>query len=117
MSDRFSDFLMQLLRQSPMLDALILGIIVAIIFWKRSPPAAILTMIGSGTLLFTAIASRLAYQMLGRTAAEYRWNSNQVQTAYLSVNLIDSCHFAIGFGLLVTAVFTGRTAHNKPRMP
>jgi hypothetical protein len=99
----------QLLYQSPLLLVYLVGLIVAMVMFSRCPRAAMLTIIGTGTLLFVAIGMVVlqTYLISARNTGGGITMQNY-STIIMTSNVIANILRAIAMGLIIAAVFVGR---------
>jgi hypothetical protein len=100
--------LSQLLGQSPILLVYLIGFLLALIFWKRSKTASICTLIGTFLLLSIDVVSALLNTYLASHAVEYGWSRFEFGRIMAAVNIVANIGRAVGFVLVLIAVFTGR---------
>jgi hypothetical protein len=98
----------QLLVQVPVLVALILMLVMALVFWGRYPRACLLAFLGSLLLLGTGLLHPLAnmYVIETRSAGA---STVSMGDKLLVVSLVMNTVRAAGYGLLIGAIFAGRT--------
>jgi hypothetical protein len=108
-SSNFSFLIQQLLYSAPSLVAYAVGIVLALTFMRRHPRPATLTLIGCALLFFTSLGRTLAMSYFmdqlrsgGMTSASYGGMAS-------AVSLVTALIYAGSFGLLLAAVFTGRS--------
>ena len=105
MPDIFAPYLQQLFSRSPTIVACLVGMIVAVSYWKRCPRSALFVCLAMGLFLFTSFVMPLVHLYLifqGPDALGFRWMIPTFTFAWSVVN-------AIGMVLLVAAAFTGRS--------
>jgi hypothetical protein len=95
--------------QLPIILAYLVGIGVSLAFWGRHPQAAKLAFFGCLVLLlallvFTPISVLLPMIIFQRTG-----NTSTIGMAMFGVGLVRSLLYLAGFGLLLAAVFAGRS--------
>jgi hypothetical protein len=110
------DYLRHLVGMSPLLVADLVGFILCLVFWGRSPGAALLALLAicllaANTLGMSAVQLWLQHRMLadGRPLSE-------VGTMLDWTSLARSSASAVGFVMLCLAVFIGRPPR-RPFMP
>jgi hypothetical protein len=81
------------------------GIVAAIVFWRRSPKAAIICIASLSLLLLIQIISPLLVGFMARTIAA---TPDQIGIANLQFNLVTNFIHAIAIGLMIWAVFIDR---------
>ena len=107
-SSSASYVIQQLLSQSPILLAGLLGLILPPIFWKRCPAASLLTLIATLILLFATVAVVGLQTYMASARMEQGWTMTQYSEMTGAVGLLGGLARALAIGLLVIAVFTGR---------
>jgi hypothetical protein len=106
-SPQWTQMLTQLAAQGPLLLVYVGGIIVSIIFWRRAPRAAMLTVIASAILLATA----LAYPPIQSWVISNRGatgSAASIGQSLMMISMMFNFVRAAALGLLVWAVFAGR---------
>jgi hypothetical protein len=100
----------QLVSQAPVLIALFVGIILAIVYLGRCPGPSVCALIACTVLLLTGVGLTLAQSFLIQSqAAEGRSHADMARI--LSVLAIGGAAVRAGaYGLLLAAVFMGRSA-------
>ena len=95
--------------QIPVLAACVVGIILAIVFFQRSPAAMIFCMIGLLLLMLTTVGTALAQSALIQSQYEADIISRQsFATMMTAIGIGGNCLRALATALLVAAVFIGR---------
>jgi hypothetical protein len=100
--------LSQLAVQAPALLVYLGGMILALVFLRRSPGPSALTLAATGLLLVTSVAQSLASVYLVRARADLGWTDARLSAVLLANGLAGSALRAVAFGLLLAAVFVGR---------
>jgi len=108
MSDIITSFLIQLLGQSPMLLAYLIGMVIALVFWRRCPSTAVLVLLGSGLLLLISVEGTFAFQYIIQSRHDWGWRDEKMVTVLTTLGLVNSVIGALGFALLLAAAFVGR---------
>jgi hypothetical protein len=118
-----SVFLSQLLSQSPILLAYLVGVILAVVFRRRCPLPARLTLAAMLLLLLSTLVQLFVFAYLMQARLDRGWSIEQ-SGWFMAVNgLIGTLIRVAAFGLLLTAVFIGRkraqqpTAIDAPQLP
>lgn len=100
--------------QLPTFLALVAGLIFAITRWKQYPKVAMIVAIALGFLFIHQVVFTLVYNFVPRwfisSAGSYEDVRNVVDRVYLVLGLISNGSAAIGFGVLLAAIFMRRTA-------
>jgi hypothetical protein len=90
-----------LAQQSPSLLICIVGMALALTFWRRCPLPSLLTLIGLGLRLATTLVNIIVFEILVVS------NNHGL---FQLVGFIAQVFNVIGLGLLLAAVFVGRSA-------
>jgi hypothetical protein len=98
----------QLLYQLPLLLVCTTGLILSLVFFRKSTGPSILTLIASGIVLLSSIAIALIQSYLVQARLEQGWSTAQYARLTSLVAIAGSIVRAGGFGLLLAAVFIGR---------
>ena len=98
----------QMASQSPVLIVYVLGIVLALIFWRRCPTSCVFTLIAMAILLLTTVAQTFLNIYVVQLRASQGWTSAQVGTFFTINALVGGVLRAAAMGLLLAAVFMGR---------
>lgn len=102
------------LEQLPTFLALIAGIVFAITRWKHYPKVAMAVVIALAFLLLHQVIFTIVYNVVPswviRSSGSYENIRIVIDRVYLVLGLISNGAAAIGFGLLLAAIFMRRTA-------
>ena len=98
----------QLLYQVPLLLATLLGVVLSLVFWKRSPGPAAITLIASVAMLLTAVAVTGLQGYLLSLRLERGWSNADYARWNTVVGLISATVRGLGTAAVVAAVFIGR---------
>jgi hypothetical protein len=110
MQSNFPVILSQLLALSPQLLVYIGGMVLAAVWWRRAPSAAMLTLLGLGLMLLSALAgSAMTIYLVTNRASSATFQMSGILSLALAVVR------AVGIGLLVAAVFSGRARVSEGR--
>jgi hypothetical protein len=101
-------FLSQLLSQGPMLLAYLVGAILALVFWRRCPSPARLTLIATLLLLVVSLVQSFLVSFFVQARVDQGWSYEQVGLIMAVLGLVASLIRVTAFALLLTAVFMGR---------
>lgn len=100
------------LEQLPTILALLAGIVFAITRWKQYPRVAMVVAIALGFLFLHLIIFTIVYNVVPRwvisSSGSYEDIRTVIDRVYLVIGLISNGTAAIGFGLLLAAVFMRR---------
>jgi hypothetical protein len=101
--------LLQLVGVAPILLAYLVGMILALTFWRRYPTPSLLTCVASALFLVLSVAQTFLTQYLLEAARpELGWNNQQRSQMFTIIMVVGGVLRAAAFGLLLAAVFTGR---------
>lgn len=103
-----------LLVQAPIFLAYFIAMVAAMIYWQRCPTASRLTLIGAGLLLALGIGQTLLQFYLIHAQAGLAGGPAHVGSLLQGIGLVANLFRALGVGLLVAAVFVGRTSDQQP---
>jgi hypothetical protein len=111
--------LMILLGQVPVLLAYLLGIILALVMWRRYPRPALLTLMGVSLLLLVSVVTPFLSMSLTFRRAGDGGGHERIGFLLSAISLGSSLLRAAGVGLLLAAVFIGRSrpAPHGERVP
>jgi len=109
MNDILLPFLTQLAGQSPVLLMYLVGMVLAVVFWRRYPRPCAFTVSAMGLLLLTSVGQTfatlyfIAYRgiSLGQESGGLAW-------MLMASTLVGTLLRALAFGLLLAAIFVGR---------
>ena len=102
------------LEQLPTFLALLAGIVFAITRWKQHPKVAMVVVIALAFLLLAQMVFTIMYVLVPswviRSSEGYENIRIALDRTYLVLGLLSNGAAAIGFGLLLAAIFMRRTA-------
>jgi len=108
MDNFFIQFLTQLLGQAPVLLVYLVGMVLALVFWRRCPRPAMLTLIGMALLLVTTLVQSFLFIYLVWARDDFGWSQERLGWMLSANGLMGSVIRAAAFALVLTAVFMGR---------
>jgi hypothetical protein len=108
MNNNIMPYLTQLMSASPLLLVYFIGLILALVFWRRCPTPSLLVVIASVLLLLVTVAHICVYQYLLQSSAELGWTHVKLGWVLTIISLASSCFRAAGMGLILAAVFLQR---------
>ena len=100
--------LRQLLAQSPLLLVYLIAIVLALVFWRRSPTPSVLVFLGAVLLLVITVAHASAFQYLVGIRPPWVGDSRRLGRVLTTLNLLSTLIQACGLALVVAAAFVGR---------
>lgn len=103
-----SFLLQQLAYASPALLVYLAGGVLAIIFIRKYPTPAMLTLGGGLVLLITTVVLTLIQYYLFRYRLENAWSAAEYSRVLSLVSLVANIIRALGLSLWLAAVFVGR---------
>lgn len=95
----------QLLSAAPQLIVYIGGMVLAILWWGRSPRAATFTLVGLGIMLLSALVSPVVQAMLASSGTSMSTVAGRMMIYFLFLSVTR----AAGLGFVVAAVFADRS--------
>ena len=102
------------LEQLPSFLALIAGIVFAITRWKQHPKVSTVVVIALAFLFLHQVIFTIVYKVVPswviRSSGSYEDIRTVIDRVYLVLGLISNGAAAIGFGVLLAAIFMRRTA-------
>jgi FtsH-binding integral membrane protein len=104
MNNSLMIFLSQLVSMSPMLLVCLGGMVIAGLWWRRAPKAAMFAMAGLGITLLAMLLSPLIQVYVVRSGAPATVGQT-VAVMSIAFGLVR----AVGMGLLIAGVFAGRS--------
>src|ERR1044072_10021395 len=96
--------LTQLAGQLPVLLVYLVGLILALVFWKRCPAAGRLTIVAVGLLLLTTLVYPFVFQYLTYARVEQGWEIMTFSRILFVISLANNLIHAAGIGLLLAPV-------------
>jgi len=93
---------------TPIMLVYLVGLVLALVFWRRCPVSCVLTLIATLLLLGLIVTSTFVYQYLFHARAEMDWPPERIELMYSVIRFVSSLLHALGIGLLLAAVFAGR---------
>jgi hypothetical protein len=106
--------LMQLLGQTPTLLVYIAGLILAMFFWQRSPTVCALTAAGMALMLLVSVGATVFQMYLFRSRIDNDWSAAEFGRFWTIFSITSNTLHAFGLGLVLAAVFVGRSRRAQP---
>lgn len=110
MTSIVSNVLAQLFGQAPLLLVYVVGMVVALSYLPRYRGPAMMTLIATGALLAVSIGQAFLVQYVIQSNAGSGLASSSLGGLLSAVALVSSLIRAAATGLIIAAVFAGRTA-------
>jgi hypothetical protein len=111
----FLFFLTQLLGQAPMLLAYVAGMIVALVFRRRYPRPSRITFFAMMLFLITTLVQLFLVSYFVQASIDSGWKDEKYGPIMAATGLVGSLLRVAALGLLLTAVFMGRTVAQESR--
>jgi hypothetical protein len=93
---------------SPLLIAYLVGILLALVYRRRCPVPALLTVLAMGLLLVTTVLQTALSQYVILTRAPQGWSNVSVRWMFIALGTAGNLLRALAMGLLLAAVFVRR---------
>lgn len=116
MNENASLLLIQLLPLTPLLLVYLVGMVLAIAYWQRSPSAALLVLIGTVMLFASVVLGTLGFHYVIRSRNDLQGGGLNYQTVLAAFNLFMTLLRTLATALLIAAAFVGRRAVNASTM-
>jgi small-conductance mechanosensitive channel len=103
----------QVAMQLPVLIVCLVGIVLALVFWSRSPMVSAFVLISASLLLLVSIAYLFASPTVLNASSKEGWTSERTALIVGAISVVYTVIRAAGLGLLLAAAFTGRPAPSE----
>jgi hypothetical protein len=115
MSNVIRPFLHQMAAQSPLLLVYLVAIVLALMFCRRYPGVSLFLLAGALLLFLTTVVQTLLIQFpwFEPSYDTYSWPEMRLSWGQSAINVACTLLRALGFGLLLAAVFRGRRAAHQ----
>jgi hypothetical protein len=116
---KLTQYFWNLMEQAPSLLTMLACLVFALSRWKRYPKIALVVALSLGLLILHVIVFMFVYDLVpplflrSTVYQDYEQNARTRQIFFFVLGLISNIFFAIGFGLLLIAIFMQR----KPALP
>jgi hypothetical protein len=107
----------QLVWQLPPLLVYVIGITLAVSYWRWQPTVCLLTLLANGLMLGAALVQTVGIQYLVHIQNENGGGFGSIGMILSAIGLVCNLVRAVGLGLLLAAVFHGRVPTSKPVSP
>jgi hypothetical protein len=108
MSEIVSPAFDQVAMQLPFLLVCLVGIVLALVFWSRSPIVSAFVLISASLLLLVSIAYLFAFPTVLNASSKESWTPERTTLIVGAISVGYAVVHAAGLGLLLAAAFTGR---------
>jgi len=115
MNNVLISFLTQLAGQSPVLFVYLVGMALALVFWRRYPRPCALVLIAMGFLMLTSMGQAFVSLYFIQRGVGLDWEPQRVGRLLMINTLAGSFVRALAFGLLLAAVFVGREPRREAK--
>ncbi len=106
----YASMLTRFLAQLPVYLVWLVGAIVAVVRWRRHPRVSLLAVAGLAVLFLSSLVSTAANSMLPMMVASgaLRGSFSRMATVLAVCSIVFAVIAAVGYGLLLAALFSGR---------
>lgn len=98
-----------LVAHSPLILVEFIGLVFALIHWKRSSGYARLALPGFALLLFSSLIVGSCWAVLPQWLVNQGWDGNRLETLFTVIGFSTSTLEAVGIACLAAALYFGRT--------
>jgi hypothetical protein len=109
----FWRFLKSLVEMSPWFLVDLVGVILALVWWRRHPRVSFLTLLAIGLSVSVAVGGSFLIAWLPDHLRQSGWTSEKTITLSPLLGLIRNTLGAIAFLLILSAIFTDRSSKNR----
>jgi hypothetical protein len=117
MSEIFIPSLTQLAVQTPIFLIYLAGMVFSLVFWRRCPISCLLTLLACVLLLIVSVTQTFVTQYLIFARNDLDLAHQKLGWMLSTVGVIGSFLRALGVGMLLAAVFLGRSVPAWGAMP
>ena len=114
MNSSMSPYLSMFLASAPLLIAYLVALTMALVYWSQHPLPSALVLAASIILLVTTIVQPIVQQQLFSMRTSNGWSTQQYAQWISLIGMGFSLFRAAAFGLMVWAVFAGRSEAMTP---
>ncbi|MCL4218996.1 MAG: hypothetical protein KJ052_18600 [Candidatus Hydrogenedentes bacterium] len=100
--------LQSLVLSVPVLIVSGIGIFMGIVRWQELGRPAMFCVLGFGVILCVSLFMAAANRVLGVVLSESGLDGNSIMMAYMGLSFLWSAGVAVGYGLLIAAIFVKR---------
>lgn len=111
----FFSLVRQLLHQSPLFLAYFVGIILALVFWRRYPRPSMLVLLAMVLFVATRVIWSVLFLFVLRGRESFNWTTTQLGWIMWAQGFVGNVVHAGIFGLLLAAVFISRKVTPQPK--
>ena len=98
--------------ETPVFLVWLAGLVVAVTRWQRHPRVSLLTLIAIITLLLNTWIGTILNVQIPTMLSQWGWSVGEMGTFFMIKGFIQAVVAAVGYGLLLFALFGWRTAVN-----
>jgi hypothetical protein len=109
----FWRFLKSLVEMSPWFLVELVGVILALVWWRRHPRVSFLTLLAIGLSVSVAVGGSFLFAWLPDHLRQSGWRSEKTITLFPLLGLIRNTLGAIAFLLILSAIFADRSSKNR----
>ena len=109
MSEILIPSLSQLAVQTPLFLVYLAGLVFSLVFWRRCPIPCLLVLLACVLLLIVGVTQTFVIQYLVVARHDWDWEYQRFSWMLSTVAIVGSFLRALGLGMLLTAVFLGRS--------
>jgi hypothetical protein len=110
MSEILIPSLSQLAMQTPLYLVYLAGLVFSLVFWRRCPIPCLLALLACILLLIVGVTQTFVTQYLFFARHDLDWEFQRFGWMLSAIGIVGSFLRALGLGLLLAAVFLGRSA-------
>jgi hypothetical protein len=108
-------FLGHLAGLTPVLLAYFIGMMLALVFWRRCPRCSLLVLLATVLLLATTLVQPFLVFYLTQGSGDFGWNVEKLGLMLGAIGISANGIRAAAFGLILAAVFIGRKGEQPSR--
>jgi MFS family permease len=95
----------------------LVGVILALVRWRRHPRVSLLTLLAIGLFVSVAVGGSFLFAWLPDHLKQRGWKFEEIMVLYPVMALIRNALFAVGYALLLVAIFAGRSSKDRLQKP
>jgi hypothetical protein len=110
-------FVESLVLMSPVLVVDLVGVSLALVWWRRHPRVSLLTLLAIGLLVSVAVGGSFVFAWLPDHLQQRGWKFEEIIVLYPVMALIRNALGAMAYALLLGAIFAGRSSKDRLQKP